>query len=1004
MQSTFPRRRRDAVRRLVPPTPVLLLAGLLLAPGSTSQSPALLRDVHTGPPSNPSSWPTDFERLGPAVYFDAEAPTMGRIVWRTDGTAAGTTPFLDLEPTGTSFRTEFGDTLWLGNGRFLFVAADPNLGSEIWISDGSTAGTSLLLEIHPGIDHAAPGGFTALGNGQYVFAADGPANGLELWVTDGTAAGTGELFDIRPGPYGSVPDWFTTLANPSRVLFWADDDVHGREPWITDGTPQGTRMVADVAPGPGSTFDRVLGVLPGGQVVFRSSLNGQELWVTDGTAAGTGPIPGGPNSVRAMPGVVVGNELWFVGWDPVVGEQPWATDGTAAGTRRIHTFHWLPTAPGPRFVSALGGTRAVLWAYDQPWVTDGTSAGTLRLADLRTLGSSCLEWNGQLLFRAEDAAHGEELWRTDGTPGGTWLVADLQAGPASSSPWGFCALGNQVLFTAFDPIHGSEPWISDGTAAGTHLLADVGSWPAGWTASSNPHAAVDWFGRPVFLADSGGNDPAPWRSDGTMSGTSQLLQVPTGSTMNLLNEDGNPRLHVAGRELLMLVGLANDPPVLWRDLGNGPLPGPAITLNLGSLPLLDAAVAGNSAWFSGQHLHHVRDGVATTVDVAGQSHPWAWELTPLGEGIVCTAVSGIDDGLWRIEQATATLLHTFANSRPEALLRAGTRVYFVADDGRGAGNELWSTDGSVAGTQVLDLTPGSGSSWVTPLAEIHERLLFQVHARDGSHRLWLTDGTATGTMPFDVFPPGTTVDWIDELLPCGPDRFAFTMDDGVHGAEPWLLGVQGARLVADLQPGGASSRPQLLGATGEEFWFRSVYPSSGIYRSDGTVAGTALVVPGGGAAQMFVLSGGRIYFDRADGTRGVEPWVMSAGATAKPLPAGCGVGSRVAALEASDPVLGRIWQVRGRRGPAGSIAALLLGPPAVPPVIAGDCVVRVDPNGVVTLAWIADAANPWQRSWLLPNDAALVGLQLVLQSALAPSPRPAGFEVGEAVWLTLDTW
>lgn len=71
----------------------------------------------------------------------------------------------------------------------------------------------------------------------------------ELWVTDGTAAGTTMLKDIYPGSGGSSPAEFAVFDN--KLFFTANGETHGRELWVTDGTAAGTTLVTDLNPGSG---------------------------------------------------------------------------------------------------------------------------------------------------------------------------------------------------------------------------------------------------------------------------------------------------------------------------------------------------------------------------------------------------------------------------------------------------------------------------------------------------------------------------------------------------------------------------------------------------------------------------------------------------------------------------------------------------------------------------------------------------------------------------------
>jgi len=74
-----------------------------------------------------------------------------------------------------------------------------------------------------------------------VFEATDGTHGYELWVTDGTAAGTQMVLDINPGSSGSNPSHITSLGNGTAV-FDATDGTHFGELWITDGTAAGTHL------------------------------------------------------------------------------------------------------------------------------------------------------------------------------------------------------------------------------------------------------------------------------------------------------------------------------------------------------------------------------------------------------------------------------------------------------------------------------------------------------------------------------------------------------------------------------------------------------------------------------------------------------------------------------------------------------------------------------------------------------------------------------------------
>src|SRR5206468_8432485 len=72
-------------------------------------------------------------------------------------------------------------------------------------------------------------------------------HGSELWKSNGTAAGTTMVADIRPGANSSSSAALTNVAGT--LLFRANDGTHGSELWKSDGTAAGTTMVKDINPG-----------------------------------------------------------------------------------------------------------------------------------------------------------------------------------------------------------------------------------------------------------------------------------------------------------------------------------------------------------------------------------------------------------------------------------------------------------------------------------------------------------------------------------------------------------------------------------------------------------------------------------------------------------------------------------------------------------------------------------------------------------------------------------
>jgi ELWxxDGT repeat protein len=204
-------------------------------------------------------------RLGDAAFLLA-----GRL-WRINGKAATRI----APPAGAPELFGISDLVVFDGA--LYFEAQPQDDIRTWLyrSDGSETGTVALTPIGESYGQID---FQPLGlGGKLYFTATTPELGEELWVSDGTAAGTHLFLDLRKGAAGSRPLLLSVAAG--RLFFAADDGEHGVELWSTDGVAAHTAMVADIAPGPLSAWPG-RPVLAGGTLYFAAEdgIAGSELW------------------------------------------------------------------------------------------------------------------------------------------------------------------------------------------------------------------------------------------------------------------------------------------------------------------------------------------------------------------------------------------------------------------------------------------------------------------------------------------------------------------------------------------------------------------------------------------------------------------------------------------------------------------------------------------------------------------------------------------------------
>jgi ELWxxDGT repeat protein len=114
-------------------------------------------------------------------------------------------------------------------------------GVELWVTDGTSTGTTIVKDINPS-GNSDPSGLIVAGSNLYFTAYDG-VNGIELWKTDGTTAGTVIVKNIRSTVNSSNPSNFRVVGDT--LYFAASDGKNGNELWKTDATGA-TIMVKDI--------------------------------------------------------------------------------------------------------------------------------------------------------------------------------------------------------------------------------------------------------------------------------------------------------------------------------------------------------------------------------------------------------------------------------------------------------------------------------------------------------------------------------------------------------------------------------------------------------------------------------------------------------------------------------------------------------------------------------------------------------------------------------------
>jgi ELWxxDGT repeat protein len=276
--------------------------------------------------------PSDLGAVADRLYLETYVPDLGTLLWASDGADSRTL----LIPGGSTWWSMPGVRI----GRWDYFTGHTNSGSgesQLWRTDGTAAGTTLVKGSFGSYDFHVPSRLTAhLGN-LYFFAGTADA-GWGLWKSDGTGAGTRLL--------RTFSDYAGAAGNPVSfgpwLFFAVDDGTHGGELWRTDGTPDGTVLVRDVNPGEADARISDL-TLAGGRLFFAAhdGVHGQELWQTDGipsNTAGTRMVQDiAPLAESSYPSelTLAGDRLFFIADDGLAGRELWALP-LAAGAEGCH--------------------------------------------------------------------------------------------------------------------------------------------------------------------------------------------------------------------------------------------------------------------------------------------------------------------------------------------------------------------------------------------------------------------------------------------------------------------------------------------------------------------------------------------------------------------------------------------------------------------------------------------------------------------------------------------
>ncbi len=802
--------------------------------------------------------------LNNIAYFAASDGIHGIELWRSDGTKEGTFMIEEIS-TGSSLSTINRITT---SGNKIYFTVDNGGGPELYVSDGTGQGTS-ILKIFPDFP-SVPSYLTDVNGALYFYS--GSTN--QIWKSDGTISGTTMVCDLYSEIGGYSP---TLLTNANgRLFFVAQSFFDGNEIYTTDGVPGSTRMVKNKNPYAGSEPTQLTPV--NGLLCFAADDgSGQrQLWVSDGTDAGTYKA-NNPNNIivdnwYGITFTVTNETVYFSGNINDNDGSHFCAYNTsdAANTVNIikninpgfysNNLYNITNVGGTLFFTVFNGKDQVLWK------SDGTEAGTMQVRNINPGGRNIYLYkdfadaNGILLFSFYDDAHGYEIWKSNGTEAGTIMIKDISAGASGSRADNITYIGNNVsLFEATDGKNGLELWRTDGTPDGTFMVKNINK---SVSSSSFPSALTQNADSSKLLLVA--NDLKYGQelriTDGSQEGTylvKDLLKGSFGSSPDRIVNLNNETYFLAN-----IIDTSNhttsDVSVITKLCKTKGTPA---TTKILSLPSLESIINENAL---------------TEVYWMGASSDLLYLY------IINHAINEAE--LWRsdgTEAGTFPLKQNMYTYYVVNLKTVGDKLFFTDYDFT-YGYELFVTNGTIAGTGIVrDIAPGANGSNPSNFSSFNGKLYFTADIGYGPFAC-SSNGTLAGTNPVKALiiatspfveandklfftgsrtvGKGTELYAIDKInniaylvkdiyrgpasssifnLAGGDSLIYFTADDGIHGPQLWKSdGTKESTKILLTIPDLSSAFIADFTTVHNKLFFTL---NGGLWQSDGTNAGTHII-------------------------------------------------------------------------------------------------------------------------------------------------------------------
>ncbi|WP_460219800.1 ELWxxDGT repeat protein [Psychroserpens sp. MEBiC05023] len=859
--------------------------------------------------------PTDFFEFNNQLFFLAENDIYGEEIWVTNGEIGSATLLKDINPgskNGTSYpfvansqSRKFQTQTAILNNELYFIATDGNSDGELWKTDGTTDGTVRITDF---LNHDVEQ--LTLVNGELFFFIRRSGQTKELWKSDGTSSGTilvkGDL------EFSNLPHHYSKINN---TFIFATFGVESLRIWRSDGTNEGTYQIISflnsafsINLNDNSLFfkfnNELYFTVHSNSIDFGDPQKNVGIMKTDGTIPNTVPVVGlfdisiyygsdfsriielnnkiyisfarfSPNKLHIYEVDLItqsaqtiydeerndifhtsdlitnGNSLFFCG--------PNSLNNTALLSVNLNDYSVNEikelTADSYADYGTLKTVNSNTYYISIPtnnneneaWFSNLTEASTNRVSELDNL-EIISSYNDDLFFSYPTVDQGNELWKYDTTSNTSIQIDNINPYHEGFREYNgnftglrkndIAVINDKIVFGAKDDTNGDEPRVYNNTDNTVTLLQDINSGNNGSFSGGLISGYFEYDNDIYFSAYNPTYGEELWRTDGTINGTVINQDVFNGSSSS------DPRYLLESQGLLYF--LAGNSPSLWSTDGTNR----TLIKSFGSTFAVDMIEKNGLIYIS-------------LIDT-----------------------NNLDSLLWvsdgDIEGTTNLATHKSIND----ITVTDNYTFFSTQEVLNGEIELWKTDGSIAGTQLVKDIGIGYSSIPHGLIAFGDSVIFSAFTNENGRELWISDGTESGTTLLkDIFAGvNSGLDFNSEFFTT--DEFVyFSANDGSTGTELWRTdGTEaGTVLIKDINAGISGSNATEFVKINNTIYFQAFEASQGseLWKTDGTEAGTLNVTddisPGvsGSVPRDIISSEGDLFFTAVTETHGRQLWKIA---------------------------------------------------------------------------------------------------------------------------------